>query len=145
MELELVCLGVSVEPRRRLARCPPHFFGLDGLRGVEGEATADVAGVGVRVADDDVSRWVQRVLAVAKKPLANAATLHARPLAAAEGEVVVLLEERPVGKERRAERRPLVLLSAFAVVRLGPTAALQANIVFPEVLDVVALRSPDLV
>ena len=144
MELELVCLGVSVEPRRRLTRCPPHFFGLDGLRGVEGEATADVAGVGVRVADDDVPRWVRRVLAIANEPLANAAALHARPLAAGEGEVVVLLEERPVRGERRAERRPLMLLSALAVIRLGPTATLQASIVFPEVLDVVALRSPNL-
>ena len=144
MELELVCLGISVEPRRRLTRCPPHFFGLDGLRGVEGEATADVAGVGVRVANDDVSRWVRRVLAVANEPLADAAALHARPLAVAEGEVVVLLQERPVGRERRAERRRLVLLSALAVVRLGPAATLQASLVFPEALDVVALRSPDL-
>ena len=110
----------------------------------EGVATADVAGIGVRVADDDVSRWVQRVLAIANEPFANAATLHAHPLSVGEGEVVVLLEERPVRGERRAERRPLVLLSAFSIVRLGPTAALQASIVFPEVLDVVALRSPNM-
>ena len=139
MELELVCLGISVKPRRRLTRCPPHFFRLDGLRGVEREAATDMTGVRVRVADDDVSSWVRRVLAVADEPLAGTAALHARPLAVAEGEVVVLLEERPVRGERRAERRPLVLLSAFAIIRLSPAAALQASIVFPKILNMMAL------
>ena len=137
-------LGVREEPSSRLTRCPPHFFRLNGPRGVEREAAADVASVRVRVVNDDVPRRVRRVLAIADEPLAGAAALHTRPLAVGEGEVLILLEERPVRGERRAERRPLVLLSALAVVRLGPTAALQASIVFPEVLDVVALRSPDL-
>ena len=144
MELELVCLGISVKPCRWLTRCPPHFDRLDGLRGVEREAATDMTGVRVRVADDDVSSWVRRILAIADEPLSGTAALHACPLAVAEGEVVVRLEERPVGRERRAERRPLVLLSAFAIVRLGPTAALQACIIFPKIMDVMALRSPNL-
>ena len=144
MELELVCLGISMESRRRLARRPPHFFGLDGLRRVEGVAAADVAGVGVGVADDDVPRWVRRVLAIANEPLADAAALRARPLAAGENQVVVLLEKRPVRGKRRAEGRPLMLLGALVVLRLGSTAALPASIVFPEVLDVVIIKSANL-
>ena len=144
MELELVCLGISVEPCRRLARCPPHLLRLDGLRGVEREAATDVASIRMRVVNDDVPRRVRRVLTIADEPLAGTAALHTRPLAVGEGEVVILLEERPVRGERRAERRPLMLLGALAIVRLSPTATFQACVVFPKILNVMTLGSPNL-
>ena len=89
-----------------------------------------VASVRVGVADDDVPLWIQRVRAVADEPLAGTAALHAVPLSAGERELVVLLEERPVGGERLAEGRPLVLLGALAVIRLRFAPALQASVVF---------------
>ena len=139
MEFQLMRLGVREKPSSRLTRCPPHFFRLNGPRGVEREAAADVASVRVRVVNDDVPRRVRRVLAIADEPLAGAAALHTRPLAVSEGEVVILLEERPVRGERRAERRPLMLLSTFIIVRLSPSAALQACIVFPKILNMMTL------
>ena len=115
-------LGIREKPSSGLTRCPPHFFRLNGPRGVEREAAAVVASVRARVVNDDVPRRVRRVLAIADEPLAGAAALHTRPLAVSEGEVVILLEERPVRGERRAEGRPLMLLGALVVVRLSPAA-----------------------
>ena len=139
-----MCLGVREEPRSRQTRCPPHFFRLNGARGVEREAAADVASVRVRVVNDDVSRRVRRVLAVADEPLAGAPALLAIPLSSGHSEGVILLEEGPEGGERFAEGRPLVLLGAQAVLRLRLAPALQACVVFAEVLDVVPFGAPDL-
>ena len=103
-----------------------------------------MARVRVLVVDDHVPLRIRQVLAPAGKPFASAVALQARPLAVDEGELVVLLEERPVGGERRAEGRPLMLLGALAIVRLSPTAAFQACIVFPKILNMMTLGSPRL-
>ena len=69
-----------------------------------------MARVRVLVVDDHVPLRIRQILTPAGKPFAGAAALQARPLAVDEGEVVVLLEERPVRGELRADGRPLVLL-----------------------------------
>ena len=81
-----------------------------------------MARVRVLVVDDHVALRIRQVLAPAGEPFAGTVALQARPLADDEGELVVLLEERPVGRERRAEGRPLMLLGALVVVRLSATA-----------------------
>ena len=108
------------------------------------EPPTDMASVCVLVVDYNVPLRIRQVLTPADKPLAGAAALQTRPLAVGEGEVVILLEERPVRGERRAERRPLMLLGAFAIVRLSPTATFQARNVFPKILNVMTLGSPNL-
>ena len=111
---------------------------------MECKPPTDMARVRVLVVDDHVALRIRQVLAPAGEPFAGAVALQARPLAVNERELVVLLKERPVGGERRAEGRPLMLLGALVVVRLSPTATFSACIVFPKILNMMTLGSPNL-
>ena len=111
---------------------------------MERKPPTDMARVRVLVVDDHVALRIRQVLAPAGEPFAGAVALQARPLAVNERELVVLLKERPVGGERRAEGRPLMLLGAFVVVRLSPAATFSACIVFPKILNMMTLGSPNL-
>ena len=95
MELQFVCVRVGVEARRWEARFSPHFFGLDGLRRVQGVVAAHVTSICMWVADDDVPLRVRQVLAVADQPFALTAALLAAPVPVLQHQGVVLTEERP--------------------------------------------------
>ena len=105
---------------------------------------ANMAGVRVLVVNYHVALRVRQVLASTGKPFAGALALQARPLPINERDLMVLLQERAEGGQRRAEGRPLMLLGALAVVRLSPTAAFQACIVFSKILNMMTLGSPNL-
>ena len=122
----------------------PDFFSLYGSRSMQRESPTNMARIRMLVVNDHVALRIRQVLAPTGKPFASAVALQARPLPINERAPMVLLQERAVGGQRRAEGRPVMLLGTLTVVRLSPAAALEACIVFPKMLNVMTLGSPNL-
>ena len=86
---------MGVETRCREAGFPPNFFGLDRLRRVERVVAAYMTSICMRVAHNDVSLRVRRVIAITDQPFALTAALLATPVPVLQHQGVVLTEERP--------------------------------------------------